>query len=231
MDLDINAVKNELKSLSFGGSLNDVYRLLFHVSLLKYSTVNLLSRTHSTANKVATKPKLNRLVELGYIDSENDIYIPNKMTIAILKMIKIAAKRVNVNLLPNLPKGYGSINELNNSEVFVQALNMVDYHSLLYPTFGYIRPDALLILKQGSMYKLTFLEVEKQKSNWEEYLDTKRYNYLKLAKDIIVFEYWCEIAPLLKLPTPNISEFKISVTIVSNIKKDWGDGFVFKESL
>jgi hypothetical protein len=231
MDFDLNAIKQELKPLASGGSMNDIYRLLFYIGLLKYSTWSLLSKTHNTANKVATKPKLNRLVELGYIDSKVNIFIPNKMTFEILKRIKIGKKRINVDLLPNIPEGYGSVNELNNSEVFVQALNMEDYYCLLYPTFDYVRPDALLILKQGSKYRLTFLEIEKPKSNWDEYLDQKRINYLKLSKDIQVYDYWCDIAPLLKLPAPDLSEFKFTVTIVSKIKKDWGDGFVFIDKL
>jgi hypothetical protein len=231
MNIDINTVKSQIRPIASGGSLNDVYRLLYHVSLLKYSTYDLLQKTHHTAFKVATKPKLNQLVKLGYINSKFDIYTANRLTIEILKKIKIAKRRIDIDLLPNLPEGYGNINELNNTEIFVQALNLDNYHCLLFPNFGYVRPDALLVLKQDSQYKLTFLEIEKPKSNWESYLDQKRINYLKLSQDIEVYNYWMSVVDKLGLSPVELSDFKFTVTIVSSIKKDWGEGFVFVEEL
>jgi hypothetical protein len=229
MNTNIDLIKEELKALSGGASLNDLYRLLYYVSQLKYSTADHLRRTHATAFKVATGPKLKRLADLGYINSRFDIYTANKQTYEILKKIKIRKRKIDLDLLPNIPEGHGSINELNNTEVFVEVLSLEDFHALLYPNFGYLRPDGLMVLKLDSRYSLIFLEVEASKSGWDNWLEDKRYNYLKLAKDIAVYEYWQKTAPRLNLPVPSIDSFKFTVSIIGKIKKDWGDGFVFVE--
>ena len=230
-EFDFNSAKQELQALAVGGSLKDIYRLLYHIALLKYSTIEHLKKTHKTASKVATKPKLEKLSELGFINSQFDIYTATQQTHEILKRIRIGKWDIDIDLLPGLPEGYGSINELNNTDVFIQALNLQDYYTLLYPNFSYLRPDALLVLKQEKRYRLAFLEIEAGKSNWDAWLDAKRYNYLKLAKDQRVFEYWQKTAPKLNLPVPMIDEFKFSVSIIGNITKQWGEGFNFYKKL
>jgi len=231
MDQSLNEIKAILKPLAAGASLNDIYRLLYHISLLKYSTAELLKTTHATAFKVATKPKLDKLVSNGFINEKFNVYTANAQTLEILKMVKINKSKVDIELLPNPPKGYGGINELNNSEVFARAIHRDYYYSLLYPNFSYVRPDALLVLKQNDEFRLTFLEIEADKSNWDDWLNRKRYNYLKLSKDIEVYNYWEKISQRLSLPNPGLSDFKFTVTVIGDTKKDWGKGFYFVENL
>lgn len=135
------------------------------------------------------------------------------------------------SLLPKLPGGSGDINEINNTEAFTQAVNLPDYYALLYPHFGYIIPDALLVRKNGNRYKLDFLEIEAKKPNWDEYLEDKRLSYLKLASSKEVYLKWCDYCELLNWDKPSIIDFNFSVTFIGNIKKDWEDYFIFKERL
>jgi len=86
-------------------------------------------------------------------------------------------------------------------------------------------------LKEGKKYKLKFLEIETEQSNWEQRLDKMRNNYLKLKTDMAVFEYWKKMARFLLLPEPNIFDFKFSVLIIGSINKNWGKGFEFRERL
>ncbi len=54
---------------------------------------------------------------------------------------------------------------------------------------------------------------------------------MKLAGDKRAYSYWKEQCELLDLPIPEIKDFKFSVSIVGNIKKDFGIGFNFIEQL
>ena len=134
-------------------------------------------------------------------------------------------------LFPNLPKGTEADNEIKNTEVFIQALQMKHYYFLLFCDFGYVRPDGLLVQKDGNKYKLSFLEIETKQSNWQERLSRMRENYLKLSSDLAVYEYWKNIARNINLPVPDINDFKFSVIIVGDISEKWEDGFEFTQSL
>jgi hypothetical protein len=231
MDKVVSIINGKLKPLASGASMNDVFRLLYHISLLKYSTKDQLEQTHKTAFKVATKPKLAKLVDMGYIDSDNEVFRANAQTYEILKRIRFGTRKTNIELLPRLPKGTGSLNELVNSEYFVEAINLEDYHCLLFPSFGYIRPDTLLVRKREGEYKLTFLEIESSKSNWKDYLSEKRLKYLDVSKDKTVYDYWKNTAPKIDLKVPTEENFKFSVAIVANQIFDFGDGFLSVEKL
>lgn len=63
-------------------------------------------------------------------------------------------------------------------------------------------------------YKLTFLEIEAHKPDWDNYIELKKSNYLKLAKDIQFFYYLEKMCPLLGLPEPKIEELKFCYRII-----------------
>lgn len=231
-DYDIEAVKREFKPLVSGGSYENIYQLLYYLTLMKYSTQgHLKSIGFSGAEKVATKKKLQVLSELGYIRLANEklgIYSSTAKTLQLLKAVGHDLK-----LLPAVPKGTGV--EIYNTDVFVQALKLQNFHALLYPQFPmedpYIIPDALLILKEERRYQLNFLEIEAEKPNWEFHLQTKYDGYKRLAKDIAVYNYWKAFSGYLKLSCPPVEKFTFRVMIIGSIKKDWGEGFEFRSAL
>lgn len=229
---DLEAVKRELKPLVSGGSYENIYQLLYYLTLLKYSTQgHLKSIGFSGAEKVATKKKLHILSELGYVRLANEnlgIYSSTAKTLQLLKAVEH-----DLRLLPAVPKGIGS--EIYNTDVFVQAIKLASYYALLYPQFPqetpYIIPDALLILKEDRRYQLNFLEIEAEKPNWEFHLQTKYDGYKRLAKDIAVYNYWKVYSGYLGLRCPPVEEFKFRVMIIGSITKDWGEGFEFRSDL
>ena len=231
-DYDFDAVKRELKPIMSGGSYENIYQLLYYVTLLKYSTQgHLKSIGFPGTEKVATKKKLQALSELGYVRLANEnlgIYSSTAKTLQLLK-----ALGYDLKLLPAVPKGIGF--EIYNIDVFVKALRLPNYYALLYPQFPnekpYIIPDALLVLKEDHRYQLNFLEVEAEKPNWDMYLLTKYDGYKRLSKDIQVYNYWKAFSRYLKLPCPPVEDFKFRVIIIGNIKKDWGEGFEFRSEL
>lgn len=178
-------------------------------------------------NKICTDKKLLSLCDLGYLKSPREgIYCATNKVLPVLKEAGFP-----INTLPDEPVGNGDINELNNTEAFIRLLKKEKYTTLLFCDFKYIIPDALMVKidKENRKYKLTFLEIETKKPDWENYIENKRDNYLKLAKDIRFFNYWSEICPLLGLPQPKIDKLHYSVYFIGNIKCDFGKGFSFIE--
>jgi 8-oxo-dGTP pyrophosphatase MutT (NUDIX family) len=147
-------------------------------------------------------------------------------------------KEYNTNLLPQKkPTGKGDINEILNTEAFIQAVKLPDFYTLLYPTefreSHNLIPDALMVLKskEERKYKLIFLEVEAKKPNWIEKLAGKRENYVLLSKDYRFYDYWKTTSERIGLPMPDISQLKFSVYFICSIKENFGNGFHFTQSL
>jgi len=226
-----NALR-EIIPLDSGGSFKLLWDMLYHIRLLKYVRQSDLKAINPRYSKICSTKKLDRLVELGLLSNANkDVFTATDAAVALLRGLKY-----NTKTLPRTISGDGLTNELNNTEVFIQALNLPDYKALLYPVFAdqdkpYLRPDALLIRMKRDGYKLEFLEVEASKAGWNDWLENKRINYLRLAKDRQAYAYWKAQCSYLEMPVPDIKEFKFSVTFVCSVRRDFGQGFNFVESL
>lgn len=212
--------------LSGGGSYKLLWDMLYHIRLLKYVRQPDLKAINPRYAKICAVKKLDRLIELGWLSNPySDVYIATDAVLPVLKD--------NGYQIKTLPKasGYGGINELNNTSVFIQALNLPDFKALLFPSFDYIRPDALLVRASFNKYKLEFLEIEAEKPDWVDWVENKRINYLKLASDRQVYAYWKSVCSYLNLPVPEERVFRFSVSFVGKIKLDFGKGFNFVERL
>jgi len=89
----------------------------------------------------------------------------------------------------------------------------------------------MLVRANDKGYKLEFLEVEASKAGWHDWLESKRINYLKLARDRQVYAYWKAQCSYLDMSPPDIKDFKFSVVFVCKLKKHFGIGFNFMERL
>ena len=208
-----------------------IWNLLYDIRLLKFvhhSQIKLLPRKYS---KICSKEKMLKLVDLGYLRTYyDDVFVATDKAVDLLKF-----QGKDIKLLPDKIVGNGYVNEINNTEVFIQAMKLSDYFHLFFPRFPadnpYIIPDALLVLKKNGKYKLTFLEIEKGKPDWSDYLETKRENYLRLSNDIISFNYWTKKCQLLGWAKPDLRSFKFNVMFICSVKYDWEDYFIFQEAL
>jgi hypothetical protein len=208
-----------------GAGWSLLWHLFFYTRMLKYVHKKQFKEINTSFNKLTTKDKLSQLCKLGYLrEVKPQVYIATNKVIPILKRTGFP-----ISILPDQSTGTGELNEMNNTEVLIQATKLPHFYALLYYDFVYIRPDALLVQfdPTKNRYKLTFLEIESKKPNWETYLITKRDNYNRLAKDKIFYDYWKETAPKLHLFFPPSGDLKFSVTFVGNLSKDFGDGFSF----
>ena len=201
--------------------------MLYHIRLLKYVRQSQLVKIKKRFDKICSEEKLSQFVKLGLLENtQEDIYKSTYKSLCLIKQLKYPTQT-----LPDYNKGKGDVNEINNTEVFIQALKLPDFIALLYPNFEYIRPDALLIRGTKEKYKLEFLEVEASKSNWNDWLENKRINYLRLAGEKRPFSYWVSQCKLLDLPVPDINKFCFSVSIIGKVNNNFGEGFNFKEEL
>lgn len=208
-----------------GATWNSLWQIMYFTRMFKYVHKKQFPKIKTSFNKICTHEKLQTLCRLGYLKNpQRDIYVA---TNAILPILQEAGFLTET--LPNVPEGKGDINELHNTEIFIQLSKLPHFHSLLFPNFGYVIPDALLVQLNDvdKSYKLTFIEVERNKPNWEEYIERKRDNYLRLSKDIVVYEYWKTVCEILHISTPSVNDFCFTVSFYGSIKKDFGINFNF----
>ena len=227
MEAELKNSLREIIPLDSGGSFKLLWDMLYHIRLLKYFRQSDLKIINSRYAKICSVKKLDKLVELGLLkNTDNNSYVSTQLSLEILKEVGY-----NTKLVPKNFTGEGSINELNNTAVFIQALKLPDFKTLLYPSFEYIKPDALLVRANDKGYKLEFLEIEASKTGWDDWLEKKRISYLRLAQDRQVYAYWKDKCYHLGLTAPEIKDFKFSVSFICKLKKDFGTGFNFVDSL
>lgn len=212
--MDLFTAKQELEPVKKGGSWDGVFDALYKALLLRYFKPSHLQAVVQYPSKYASKKKLNLQVELGYLQARDGIFTATNKALETLTLY--GYKRP---LLPTPPRGRGQ--ELYNTDVFVQALNLSDYFILLFPDFEYLKPDALLVRGTPECYKLEFLEVEASKTYWEKHLQKKKENYERLAKDEIVYRYWLHRANMLGMYQPKREEFCFCVCVVGDVYRDW----------
>lgn len=232
----MNKVKPILQTSSKNGSYKLVWDLLYKTRLLKYVHHEQYTSIRKTLNKVSAEWKLKLLCKEGYLEEceKTKVFVATDQILPVLKELK----DFNINLLPkNKPTGKGDINEILNTQAFIQAVKLPDFYTLLYPTefreSHNLIPDALLVLKpkKERKYKLIFLEVEAKKPNWVNTLVGKRDNYKLLSQDYRFYDYWKTTSEKIGLPKPDISQLKFSVNFICTLKKDFGPGFTFLNSL
>ncbi|MDR3609985.1 MAG: hypothetical protein P4L27_05450 [Ignavibacteriaceae bacterium] len=233
-EIDLYELKEQVKDIFPKGfeGYKLLWDMLYHIRLLKYIRRSQLKEIDSRYSKICAAHKLIRLVEVGLIkNTQEDIFISTYKSLNLFKQLKYPT----VSLPKNI-SGEGSINELNNTIVFIQALKLKDFKALLYPTFyldnkPFLKPDALLVRSKGNQYKLEFLEIEASKPLWESWVEEKRINYLHLAQDKQAYAYWKSQCTYLDIIPPDIKDFKFSVSIIGEVKMDFETGFNFMERL
>ncbi len=216
----------ELIPFRAGATFSQLWQILYYTRLFKYVHRQHYQRIKPAYNKICTSRNLKKLCDLGYFKTtQKDIFCATDKVLPILNEAGFITET-----LPQETVGKGDINELNNTEVMIKLLKYPDFHTFVFPNFGYIIPDSLLVQRNHKQrkYKLTFIEIERKKSGWQEYIQKKHENYLKLSKDLIVYRKWCEYCDVLGIDRPKHSSFKFSVLFICDINLDLGKGFRFE---
>jgi hypothetical protein len=211
-----------------GATYMQLWNIFHYTRMFKYVSYRHFVQIKKSFNKICTYDKLYQLCELGYLKSPaRAVYCATNKVLPILKEVGL-----NVAILPEEPVGKGYVNELNNTDIFVRLTKEPHFRAIVYPNFGFLRPDGLLIQldEENRKYKLTFLEIEAKKPKWSEYIENKREKYLKLSRELTIYNYWKDVVSKLSLPVPAIEQFQFSVSFYCTIEKDFGPGFRFINS-
>lgn len=155
-----------------GATFSQLWQIFYYTRMFKYISYRNFTQIKTSYNKICTYDKLHALCELGYFKSpQRAVYCATNKVLPILQEAGYPTE-----LLPAEATGFGDINELNNTDVFVKTVKLPHFKILIYPRFNNLIPDALLVQldEKTRKYKLTFLEIEASKSKWHDYLLNKK---------------------------------------------------------
>lgn len=209
----------DLYPLTKGSSFNQLADLLYTLALCRYlDRITLADKNF----KLATGPKFKKLAELAYIADNDGVYSISKNGLQFLN------ERRNCKFL-KVPKGEGIKDGLQVGKIVYRTTKMSDFYAILYPDFRFLRPDFAAVFRRGDRAKLVFVEVEKEKDGWDNYLEDKRAKYDRLAGDYEIYSrWWKHCSKELELNFCSPEDFCFSVLCVGDIKKDWR-GWQFKK--
>ncbi len=225
-EVDFSSIQQ--KSLT-NKTIKATYHMLYDTRMLKYVHKDQFTKIRTTYGRFTSHKSLSYLCDKGWLEERTEnVYSTADKTLPVLQ-----AKGHNIDILPRTITGKGLINEIQNTESFIKLMKIQYFKALLYPAFGvqkvWLRPDALLVREdeKNRRYKLTFLEIEAQKPDWQNHIEGKKEKYIRLARDIEFYNMWLILATKLGFPQPDISRVKFSVYIIGNISKNFGKGFTF----
>lgn len=231
-------MKSELEDIVKGATWQNIYDCLWTIATVRYVTREQLVEHFPDAvwrMKIATKKKMDLLVKKGFLRTSSD-----GVMMATSKSFTFLTKFSGKNLeLVKLPKGTGLRDSIYNTDVLLQIIRLSDFHALFYPVFHespkdaqpFLIPDGAVVFKKDSMAKLVFLEIEREKPDWQNILEGKRRNYGVIAEKTETWsEWWKNQSQKLGLRQCEKGEFGFVVWCIGEFKADW-PGWKFKESL
>ena len=101
-----------------GATFSQLWQIFFYTRLFKYIHYKNYSQIKRSFNKICTFSKLQQLCELGYLISpQAGVYCATNKVLPILKEVGYV-----IDTLPPVPLGKGDINELSNTEAFIEII-------------------------------------------------------------------------------------------------------------
>lgn len=206
----------------FPGRMNEGKTLLYQLAQLRYFTIEQFTKI----NRSGTKPKFQKLQELGYIED----YTLSKKASSFLKKNGFNTWGLTERLRGG-EEGHG----FAISKVVQKLMQRPDYFFVFYKTFKhppdyqkeFVRPDFCMVFKKENKGKLIFGEVEGEKTNWETYLKNKKADYEAVARDPNTHSQWWKTVCRYKgLQFCDQGEFGFSVHVFGNVNYDW-EGWEF----
>lgn len=225
-------ITENLRPFMKGGiSFDSIYYGFYLIRLLRYLRPQDFKRLAQIYpqfhfEKIFTLPKMRLLVGVGYLQEvRRGVFAAKDSCLSRLNQRGFLTR-----FLPAFPDGEGRENAMANIDQFIRCLTLPNYYTLLFPNFGYIEPDGLLVERfPDGKFKLSFLEIQKDVSDYK--LEDKKKNYERLAKDIKVYEYWKEVAQILGHTVPTLKDFKFNIKFICSTTRDWGEGFIFVNNI
>lgn len=228
-------MKTELFELKQGATWQNIFDTLWHIATVRYVSLDQLKNAFFEqvwAKKCATPKKINILIEKGFLNiSENGVLTASHKAVTFLRDYS----SYNTDII-KLPLGKGERDTLYNTDVLLQAVKNPDFYALFYPDFyedshdqqPFLIPDGALILRKENKGRLIFLEIEREKPNWENYLKEKKWKYEAIAERQSTWsQWWLNWSRLLKLNHCPMDEFGFVVWCIGDFRAEWR-GWEFK---
>jgi hypothetical protein len=207
----------DLEPIVRGSTYKKLFDWLYKAAQLRYTTKDHLNRLN---HQFGTKKKIQSLIEAGFLTAinSNQVFVITDKTRQALK-----DEGYNTKILQKEFNGSSVEHELKIVDaLFETTLANPELHAIFYYDFGYVRPDAIVVLKKPGAYKIVFLEVEEKKDQWENYLQNKKNNYCRLAEDKDIYEKWWKVwSDKLNLPYPKKEDFCFWIVACTDTKGKW----------
>lgn len=222
-------MKRELDGIRKGATWQNLYDTLWHIATVRYSSHDQLKEAlpkRVWRRKCATPKKLKALAEAGLLNlSEAGVLTCTPKTIQFLQTYT----DYNLDII-KLAQGVGEKDTLYNSAVLLKLMQLEDFFALFYPEFRltpkddqpFLIPDGALVLKKDGLARLVFIEIERPKPDWKNYLLNKKDNYERVAADQNIWDkWWRHYCAVLKLQMCPQKEFGFSIWCIGAFKAEW----------
>jgi hypothetical protein len=206
----------DLESVVKGSTYKKFFDWMHIAAQLRYTTKDHLNRLNK---QFGTKKKLDSLRESGFLTAirNGDVYVITEKSRKALEI-----EGYNTSILQKDFNGLSVNHEVKTTDAILNIINKDQFYAVFYYDFGYVRPDAIVILRQPDAYKIVFLEVEEEKKSWQTYLDDKKQKYCRLAEDKDIYDKWWQVwSNKLKLPYPTIEQFCFWIVACTNTEGEW----------
>jgi len=205
----------EFADLVKGASYNQLFQLLYKVALVRYAAPEHLKRM---SFKIGTVKKTARLNELGLLQT-----FPSGVSVITDKGLKLLEEEsYNTGHIARKLQGQGLGDEPVISSVIMDLMEEDGFHTVFYPHFDFLIPDACTIYRKDGKVRLVFIEVEKKKGNWGKYLSEKKEKYERIASDPEIHDkWWRRWCDTLHFNLCQAEEFCFSVRCYSQINFNW----------
>lgn len=215
--------------LKTGISFKHFTDFLYTLALVKYATYEHLN---FVSNKLGTRPKIEKLTELGYLET-----YPQGVSVITRKSLELLEEQeYNTEVIAQRVTGEGLKDEICKTTCKLHYMQQPYFHSLFHPSFTeigtlhpFLIPDFAVVEKKDDKARLFFVEVETEKYNWKEYLENKRRKYDIIAADPDIYnKWWKKWASALRLQVCPEKEFCFHIVCIGKFKADWeGWNFYF----
>lgn len=219
----------ELTEIKKGATWQNVYDCLWVIGSVRYTTrLQLQSHFRKAVwrKKIATTKKIDILVEKKYLKKS-----PEEVISLTPKAVTFLNEYSNYNTkIIKIAQGAGKRDSLYNSDILFQVMKSPHFYALLYPVFyenkkdtqPFLIPDGAVVFKRGNQARLIFLEIEREKPDWQSHLEGKRWKYKAIAeREDTWSEWWKSECRKLKLQHCEMENFGFAVWCIGDFTEDW----------
>ena len=187
------------------------------LAMVRYATVKQLQSIEKPFRDfIFTKPSLQQLVDLGFIKINGAAGMVGTKGWELLKEADVP----HIDHYQKRCRGKAKNHDLYLTEYLLRQITHEQthfkFHTVFYPHFKGLRPDACIVCTRPTGYKIEFIECE-YSDKPEDYFDDKKRRYGELGKDYNTYALWWKTwCNRLKLPFCSVEQFSFTVKCLNH---------------